>query len=95
MFANLPADMPIFGGLPLWLALICIVTVLLLAGFLNNLFFQWFRQKFPGYFRPRNLLAILVFAVLIISVGMWLNPPSKVREEFRSAHPELVSKPAK
>jgi hypothetical protein len=95
MFANLPSDVPVLGGLPIWFSFVCIATALLLGTLLNNFYFAWLHRNWPGLFKPRNLLAIVALCIAVIAVGMWINPPSKVREEFYRAHPELVSKPAK
>jgi hypothetical protein len=36
----------------------------------------------------------LAIGVAVIIIGMLINPPSKVREEFQRAHPKLFPKPA-
>ena len=45
-------------------------------------------------FRPKILLAMFGVGLVIIALGLWINPPSKVREGLHRAHPELFSKPA-
>jgi hypothetical protein len=61
---------------------------------LNNIYFAWLRRNFPWVLRPIALPAIFAIGVTVIVIGMLINPPSKVREEFQRAHPELFSKPA-
>jgi hypothetical protein len=48
---------------------------------------------FRGCLGPR-LLVTFALGVMVIAFGLWINPPSKVREDFQRAHPELFLKPA-
>jgi hypothetical protein len=53
-------------------------------------FYDWLRLKYPWMFGWKTILASLVFSVSVIVFGLWINPPSKVRQEFYRAHPELA-----
>jgi hypothetical protein len=43
--------------------------------------------------RPKVLLATVALGLMVIAFGLWINPPSKVREDFQRTHPELFLKP--
>lgn len=58
-------------------------------------FYDWLRSKYPWMFGWKAILISLGFSVAVIAFGLWINPPSKVREEFYRAHPELLSRSAK
>jgi phosphoglycerol transferase MdoB-like AlkP superfamily enzyme len=83
-----------FSSLPNWVLAVLVVVALILAAAINNQITDRFRSHFPWLFRPKALLAIFALCVVVTALGLWINPPSKVREKFRQAHPELVLKPA-
>jgi hypothetical protein len=56
------------------------------------LIYNWLRSKL-GWWQAN--LFILALCIAAIVFGLWFNPPSKVREEFYRAHPELIPKPSK
>jgi hypothetical protein len=78
--ARLPADFPLLGDQPVWLFLVVLLVGMIAMWMLNNLYFGWLHRGFPGLFRPRILLAILLLCVGIIVVGMAINPPSEIRK---------------
>ena len=69
------------------------IIALLAMWKINNLYFDWLHRSWPEFFRPKVLFAIIALCVTSIAFGLWINPPSKMREEFHRAHPEL-GKPA-
>ena len=52
------------------------------------------RSNYPWMFRPKVMLATFAVGLAIIAFELWINPPSKVWEDFQRSHPELFSKPA-
>jgi MFS superfamily sulfate permease-like transporter len=79
---------------PHWLFGALVIAALITMWKLNNIYFAWLRRSFPWLLRPLTLLAVLAIGIAVIVIGMLINPPSKVREEFQRAHPELFSNPA-
>ncbi len=68
--AVLPADFPFFGGLPVWLYLVVLLVCMAAVWKINNLWFDWLHRNFPGFFRPRVLLAIVAFCLVIAAIGV-------------------------
>lgn len=83
-----------FSNLPLWFLAVLAVVGIIAAVAINNRLFDWSRSNYPWMFRLKTLLAMFGVGLVIIALGLWINPPSKVREGLQRAHPELFSKPA-
>lgn len=79
---------------PHWFLGVLVIVVMIAAWTLSNIYFAWLHRNFPWMFRPRILLFGLVIGVAVIIIGLLINPPPKVREEFQRARPELFSKSA-
>ena len=87
--ARLPADFPVLPDRPVWLFLVLLLLALSALWALNDLYFAWLHRSFPGLFRPRALLAILIFCVGIIAIGLVINPPSEVRKAMKAHQAEF------
>src|SRR5262245_47196672 len=53
----------------------------------NNAYFAWLHRRAPGLFRPRVLLAIFGLCIVVIAIGMTLNPPSEMQKGFQRVSP--------
>jgi phosphoglycerol transferase MdoB-like AlkP superfamily enzyme len=79
-----------FSSLPNWVLAVLVVVALIVFAAINNQITDLFRSNFPWLFRPKVLLATFAICVVVAALGLWINPPSKVREDFQRAHPELL-----
>jgi putative copper export protein len=82
-----------FSNLPHWVVAVLVVVGIVVTAALNNRISDWCRSNYPWMFRPKVMLATFALGLAIIALGLWINPPSKVREDLQRAHPEF-SKPA-
>jgi hypothetical protein len=80
------------SNLPHWVLAVLAVSVLVAGNVINNRFFSWCRSHYPWMLGPKALLAIFALGLMTIAFGLWINPPSKLREDLQRAHPELFSK---
>jgi amino acid transporter len=87
----LPADFPVLGGLPVWIFCIIALAAIAAGTIVNNLYFSWLRSHWPGFFRPRTLLAITAVCIATIVFGMVLNPPSEIRKALQRQNPNWPS----
>jgi hypothetical protein len=83
-----------FSSLPHWVLFVLVVVWLIAGIAINNRIVSWLRSRFPWMVRPKVVLATFALSLMTIALGLWVYPPSKAREEFQRAHPELFSKPA-
>ena len=81
--ARLPADFPILSGQPVWLFLLLFLIAMSAIWTLNNFYFAWMRRGFPGLFRPRALLTVLLLCVAVIVVGLIVNPPNEIQKAIK------------
>ncbi len=86
--------MPNIQDWPHWFLVILLIGVLIAGWRLEKVYLAWLRRKSPWLINLKYFLAILAFGIVVIAIEMLINPPSKVRDEFQRAHPELFSKPA-
>jgi hypothetical protein len=58
---------------------------------------DWMRSKYPWMYGYgwRSIVVVFMLSVVVIAVGLWVNPPSKVRQEFYRSHPDLAPNPNK
>ncbi len=90
-FETLPADFPLLGGLPAWIACIVIVAAIAAGTVVNNVYFSFLHRRAPGLFRPRVLLAIFVLCIAGIAIGITMNPPSEVLKAYQPQNRPLPS----
>jgi hypothetical protein len=83
LFEPVPPDFPWLGGQPIWLACIVILGLLVVGTVLNNAYFAWLHRHVPVLFRPRVLLAIFGLCIVVIAIGLSLNPPSEMQKSFQ------------
>jgi hypothetical protein len=53
------------------------------------------RSKSPWMYGWRYIVVMFMLSVVVIAVGLWVKPPSKMRQEFYRAHPDLAPNPNK
>jgi hypothetical protein len=78
---------------PPWVLVVLVIVGLIAVVAINNRIFAWCRENYPWMTAPKVVLSILVLCLAVIAFGLWINPPSKVREDFQRAHPELFLSP--
>jgi hypothetical protein len=83
-----------FSSLPHWILAVSVIAAVIVGIGINDRIVRWHRSRFPWMFKPKVLLVTFALGVMVIAFGLWINPPSKVREDFQQAHPELFLKPA-
>ena len=86
--ARLPADFPILPDQPVWLFLLLLLIAMSAIWTLNNFYFSWMRRGFPGLFRPRALLTVLLLCFAVIVVGLIVNPPSEIQNRMKLIEPK-------
>ncbi len=63
-------------GLSFWLfALIMLVGVIA-----SRVVSYWMRRQFPGLYTPRGILLSLALSIVVIVIGLLINPPSEIRK---------------
>ncbi|HKU08324.1 MAG TPA: hypothetical protein VJR30_19850 [Bradyrhizobium sp.] len=86
--APLPADFPFFADRPVWLFVVVVLIVMGAMGTLSHFYVAWLHSRFPGFFRPRVLLAILALGIAVIAIGLAINPPSEVQKAVKRTAPK-------